>query len=78
MQRCEGGCERSGKKHGRGGLILRMSPSLWGCARTICGDERVSLFRSPAVALVETNLVVVFKDGIDNRPGRLNRVFTGK
>ena len=44
----------------------------------VWSDKRVSLFRSPAVALVGQNPAVVLKDRIDHRPGGLNRVLTGK
>src|ERR1039458_2033122 len=44
----------------------------------VWSDDRVSLFRPPATALIGASPVVVFKDWIDYRPGGLNRTFTGE
>src|SRR5579864_6425627 len=39
-------------------------------------DDRARLFGPPATALVGANPVVGLKDGIDHRPGGLDRIFT--
>jgi hypothetical protein len=41
-------------------------------------DDRVSLLRSPAAALVGASPMVRFKDWLDHRPGCLDRVLTGE
>jgi hypothetical protein len=73
MLRCEGRYEQNGQGSFSGCLLrFRVAPG------AVCGDERVSLFRSPAVALVGANPVVVLEYRINYRPGGLNRVLTAK
>src|SRR5579862_186938 len=44
----------------------------------VCSDDRVSLFRPPAAALVRERPVVGLQDWVNHRPGGLNRVLTGE
>ena len=44
----------------------------------VCGDDRVSLFRTPTAFMVAANLVVDFENRIDRCPRSFNRILTGE
>ena len=67
-------------RHDRCRLIIPSSGCFLGVEvvpTAACSDDRVSLFRSPAVALVGASPVVTLQDRIDRRPaGTLERQTT--
>ncbi len=44
----------------------------------VCGDDRVSLFRTPTATMVGANLMVCLENGIDRYPGGFHRILAGE